>query len=279
MQTSIKIIDKSSIISRSYMEVSDLKIKLVIIIFVLSFSSCSSIKGVFKRDTNGKNAIVKTVPKIQYDQLMEKYDKLLRDKRNENIVEGSEKQKSKERFNKVSVLKDVDGDKTILHSSVVGSSTVRATDDKSSKNLGETVDIFSKSQTSRAKVKNTVKMNFDSSKIKDSTIENEILTLRKARDLAQQKKYNKAFNYLKDLESSPLLQVQVRAKYLIGEMLYIQQEYDLSMQIFEEIINNYSFSGVVLKSLKKLIDCSSKLKLSKKNAHYSSILYDFFERK
>jgi TolA-binding protein len=82
---------------------------------------------------------------------------------------------------------------------------------------------------------------------------------------------------LKELESSPVKQVAVYAKFLIGEMLFKQKEYDLSSQVFESILKQYSFSGLVLKSLGRLIVCFEKLKLPGKKEKYYSILHDFFE--
>ena len=71
-------------------------------------------------------------------------------------------------------------------------------------------------------------------------------------------------------------QVRVRAKYFIGEILFIQEEYDLAMQVFEEIINQHAFSAVIIKSLDRLVECSKKLGLSKKERRYFSILKDIF---
>ncbi len=79
------------------------------------------------------------------------------------------------------------------------------------------------------------------------------------------------------LEHSKVRQIAVQAKYYIGMILFKQSEFDLSMQLFEEIIRKDAFSGVVLKALGKLIVCTEKLKLSKKRERYYSMLHDFFE--
>ncbi|RLA62999.1 MAG: hypothetical protein DRQ88_10865 [Epsilonproteobacteria bacterium] len=89
--------------------------------------------------------------------------------------------------------------------------------------------------------------------------------------------FEEATMLLKKLEVSGNRQVQVRAKFLLGEIMFGQQEYDLALQIFEDIIKNYSFSGLVMKTLDRLEVCSKKLKLSEKQKRYHSILYDFFE--
>lgn len=87
--------------------------------------------------------------------------------------------------------------------------------------------------------------------------------------------FDQATNYLKQLENSGNRQVQVRAKFLLGEMYFTQKEYDLALQIFEDIIKNYSFSGVVIKALNKLEACSKNLNLPKKQERYHS-MHNFF---
>jgi len=87
--------------------------------------------------------------------------------------------------------------------------------------------------------------------------------------------FDQATNYLKQLENSGNRQVQVRAKFLLGEMYFTQKEYDLALQIFEDIIKNYSFSGVVIKALNKLEACSKNLNLPKKRERYHS-MHNFF---
>ena len=82
---------------------------------------------------------------------------------------------------------------------------------------------------------------------------------------------------MRPLEKSPVKQLMVWSKYLIGEILFKQNEFDLAMQVFEEIINKHAFSGLVIKSLGRLIVCSEKLKLTKKKEQYYSLLHDFFE--
>ena len=73
-----------------------------------------------------------------------------------------------------------------------------------------------------------------------------------------------------------LRQIRVHAKFYIGEILFRQQEYDLAMQVFEEILDKDAFSGIVLKTLGRLVTCSKKLKLKKKKDRYYSMLHDFF---
>ena len=101
--------------------------------------------------------------------------------------------------------------------------------------------------------------------------------LREAEGLIERNKFNEGLNKLKAVENSTSRQVRVRAKFLLGEILFKQKEYDLAMQVFEEIISKDAFSGMVLKSLGRLIICCEKLKQEKKQQQYYSILHDFFE--
>jgi len=49
------------------------------------------------------------------------------------------------------------------------------------------------------------------------------------------------------------------------------------MQIFEEIITRDAYSGMVVKTLGRLIVCSEKLGLKAKKDKYFSVMHDFFE--
>ena len=90
-------------------------------------------------------------------------------------------------------------------------------------------------------------------------------------------KFDAALTELKKIEKSKVKQVRVRARFSIGEIMFRQGEYDLAMQIYEEILQQDAFSGIVIKTLGRLIVCSEKLKLKKKQEQYYSMLYNFFE--
>lgn len=84
----------------------------------------------------------------------------------------------------------------------------------------------------------------------------------------------KVFQQL-ELQGSPA--IQVRAKQQIGEMLFEKGQYDLALQVFEDIISNFSHSGVVLEALKFSVICADKLGIVNKKEQYASILNDVFE--
>lgn len=237
----------------------------IFLILILFMSGCSS----FSNMTNRKNLMtskgskkVKMVSQEQYNQLLRKYETLLNKSKPEN-------NKEKE---VVADTKAVDPSKIVSDISIKGDSV----------ELAETVSVFDKSEDIIGNSKSPrISKNKGSyiipSKKNMAFINNEISLLKKANQYIRIKKYNKAMTILKDLENSRVKQVMVRAKYLIGEMLFEKERYDLALQMFEEIINNYAFSSVILKSLGKLVVCSERLNLVKRKNQYYSILHDFFE--
>lgn len=108
-------------------------------------------------------------------------------------------------------------------------------------------------------------------------IDDQIARLREVQELVKVNKFEAALVILKELEGSKEKQIVVRAKMMLGDLLFNQGEFDLSSQVYEEIINKYAFSGFVIKALGKLVVCSEKLKQPEKQAKYYSLLHDFFE--
>ena len=190
-------------------------------------------------------AAMETVPKVQYDQLLAKYETLLK-KANEQQDE--------------SLAKDFANKKL----SDVADEPVE---------LVETVDLFEKNANVAPK-----EMQRPSAPPPPAGFDEngQVIQLKKASLLVQQNKFDEAMEILKELENSPSRQVKVRAKYLIGDLLFAQGSYDLAMQMFEEILKNYAFSGVVLKTFPRLIACAKELKLDQKLQQYTSIFYDVF---
>ena len=108
-------------------------------------------------------------------------------------------------------------------------------------------------------------------------LEDQIAAIDTIKQFIAEKKYNDAFLYAKKLENSSHRQIKARAIYLKGEVFFQQKEYDLAMQLLEEVVGGHAFSSVVLTALKRLIVCTEKLQLEKKKRKYYSILHDFFE--
>ena len=152
--------------------------------------------------------------------------------------------------------------------------------------LIETVDVFEESGVSKGpKGKHSLvstepknkglitELTDDDEKI----LEGHIFELRKAKLAIEQKQYQRGMDILSRLQKSPYRQIQVRAQFLIAESLFLQEEFDLALQAYEDIIQKSAFSGLVLKTLQKAIVCTKKLGIKDKEDRYYSILHDFFE--
>jgi TolA-binding protein len=233
------------------------------------FSGCSwvtSKRSLFGDDSPEKDNL-QTVPKVQYDQLKQKYDKLLLATRSEpKTIEGNpltSKSGEKELFEN----KNPDDIVKELNKLEPGMENLNDIPE-----LVETVDVFGKGVSRPKRSQAIVSSDYDS-----VDVVGQIEQLQKARKFMVQKKMDAALNEFKLLENSPLRQIQVRARFNIGELLFRQGEFDLAMQVFEDILQKDAFSGIVIKTLGRLIACSEKLKLKKKQEQYYSILHDFFE--
>ena len=86
-----------------------------------------------------------------------------------------------------------------------------------------------------------------------------------------------ATKIFQELEAKGDPSVKVRSRLQIGEMLLARQQYDLALQVFEEIISKNAHSGVVLDALKYAEVCADKLGLVSKKEQYHSMLNDVFE--
>ena len=139
-----------------------------------------------------------------------------------------------------------------------------------SKDLTETVDVFAPEEA-------PIQEQERGPQAAAMGIEQEIEEIRGAISLLNEKKYDQALGRLRPLESSKTKQIRVRAKFYTGEVLFAQEQYDLAMQIFEDILAKEAFSGLVLKALGRLVTCSEKLNRKNKQETYYSMLHDFFE--
>jgi len=200
-----------------------------------------------------RSATLQTVPKAQYEQLEMKYNKLLK-----SMKSGEVRQ--------VNTMGNLPPEDIVNQLN-----NATATND-----LVETVDVFGNEAFKKKKFIDK-RMPVVTSKVTPREIEDQIIKLERAEAFIAKNKFDQALTILKELENSHVKQIKVNAKFQIGELLFIQGEYDLAMQVFEEIIHKDAFSGLVLKVLGRLIVCSEKLKQNKKQQKYYSILHDFFE--
>lgn len=257
----------------------------LIIASALFSTSCSSLWSrrdqVSVQQAEGA-APANMVPKEQYDELARKYEELLNQSKQLSkeapapiaaapspVVPPMEAKKGE-----VQARPEV-GAATSIDPSELVSHIDKAIPDAAGT---ETVDALKP----EAKTEKTVGPAVPTSmgvKVVNSTddIDEQITRLREAADLVRVNKFENALTILKDLENSKEKQIVVRAKIMLGDLLFNQGEYDLASQVYEEIIKKYAFSGYVLKALGKLVACSEKLKQPEKQAKYYSLLHDFFE--
>ncbi len=239
------------------------KRSLVSFSLLFSLTSCSwlsdrktlfgdSTEAVDSKKATIASAPSETVSRVQYDQLLKKYEMLAKEKQ----LAAPKKAPAK------------------AFAGQNPSDIVNALNSaKAQPELVETVDVFGKKGIADSMQAPSIA----ATNISDSQVENQILKLNKASALIEQNKLDAGLSLLKELENSPVRQIRVRAKFYLGELLFIQGEFDLAMQVYEEIIQRDAFSGIVIKVLGRLIVCSEKLKLKKKQQKYYSILHDFFE--
>ncbi len=208
------------------------------------------------------------VAKEQYEELNRKYLELLNKSKNDpKILSEIQKNNSE---TKVEGQPEFAKETTIDPSELVNQIDQKLPDIKD----GNGVDVLSEDKKHGPPIPNTITENIV---VASEDIDEQIQNLRDVQNLIKVNKFENALTILKSLEKSKEKQIVVRAKYMLAELLFNQGEYDLAMQVFEEIVNKYAYSGYVIKSLGKLVACSEKLKLPEKQAKYYSLLHDFFE--
>lgn len=185
----------------------------------------------------------KTVPREQYDQLLVKYEEL--SKKYEELKENPN-------AGKPSIMDDLQN----AQGENFAQNGAPAADT-------ETVDLFAGQGTHPA---GNV----------SGDLESQISLYRRASALSTSNpgEATKLFQQL-EAQGSPV--VKARAKLQIGELLLGRGQYDLALQVFEDIINKHSHSGVVLDALKFAVTCADKLGTQNKKEQYSSMLNDVFE--
>ena len=255
---------------------------LLVLCSALFFTSCSSLwlhRGQTADSAQaGQNTPPVMVSKDQYDELARKYQELLALSKNqvsktESPVEAQENppsglEKGAQTKPEIGAGTSIDPSELVNHidKAIPDTATVDAVDALKSEGVannekGPPVPTSMGVQY----VNNT------------DDIDEQITKLREVQELVKVNKFDNALTILKELENSKERQIVVRAKMMLGDLLFNQGEYDLSSQVYEEVIKKYGFSGFVLKALGKLVVCGEKLKQPEKQAKYYSLLLDFFE--
>lgn len=256
---------------------------LIFLLFFLTLTNCSWLtnrKSLFGDDEpdvpENSSSSLQTVPKAQYDQLAKRYEEVIAE--NRSLKGGGNIPMNAPVANQNNYSRGLINE-------------LKGSHQKNQGELVETVDVFANDGGqnpggSTAPVAPTAPM-MKSAAMPPAIISNDLLDqgmvddhiakLNKAKLFIQQNRFDAALKELKEIERSPVRQIRVRTKFHLAEILFLQSEFDLAMQIYEEIIRDDAFSGIVLKTLGRLIVCSEKLNLNKKKEMYYSMFYDIFD--
>lgn len=195
-----------------------------------------------EKQSRKTHARTRTVPREQYDQLLVKYEEL--SKKYESLKEGKPQQSLVDELQK----------------------TQSENFARTSPNVDtETVNLM---QNDPAATPATLTVPDD--------LESQLSMYRRGLSLKTSNP-GEATKIFQELESRGEPAVKVRAKFQIGELLLSRQQYDLALQVFEDIINKQAHSGVVIDALKYAEICADKLGLGPKKEQYHSMLNDVFE--
>lgn len=255
---------------------------LAFIVCALISTSCSSLlsrHGQTVDTAQTENSAPTTmVPKEQYDELARKYQELLNQSKQlvktEAPVAAASTANASEEKKGEAQAKPEGATSTAFDPSELVNHIDKAIPDTA--NL-ETVDAL-KPEAKEKTAGPAVPTSMGVERLNQTDdIDEQISRLREVQELVKVNKFEQALTLLKELENSKEKQIVVRAKIMLGDLLFNQGEYDLASQVYEEIIKKYAFSGYVLKALGKLVACSEKLKQPEKQAKYYSLLHDFFE--
>lgn len=227
-----------------------LKTALIPMVALLTLNACSWYRDLERslvEDDEKKMRRSKTVSREQYDQLLVKYEEL--SKKYEQLKENPNKQPSL-----VDELQKSSSENFANTSSNV-----------------ETVDAFGAAAPEAAAATAPVA---DVS----ADIESQLNLYRRG-VAVKASNPGEATKIFQQLENQGSPAIKARSKLQMGELLLSKGQYDLALQVFEDIINKNAHSGVVLDALRFAVVCSDKLGIQNKKDQYSSMLNDVFETK
>ncbi|WP_408097374.1 tetratricopeptide repeat protein [Peredibacter sp. HCB2-198] len=229
-----------------------MKYSLIPLASLLLVSSCSWYRdlerSLVEDDEKQMKRQSRTVPRAQYDQLLVKYEEL--SKKYEAL-------KEKPPGSQDSLVDELQ--RTQSENFAQPSSNVET----------ETVNVFpATSATAPATPSAPIQVPDD--------VESQLSLYRRGLALKASNP-GEATKIFQQLENQAVPAVKVRAKFQIGELLLGRGQYDLALQVFEDIINKNAESGVVLDALKYAVICTEKLGVANKKDQYTSMLNDVFE--
>jgi len=224
-------------------------LKILVSLFsIVTLLSCSNLVESTRKSLLGDDSPrakqkkeAKWVSKSQYDDLMGKY-KTLND--NYQKLKDDKYTNSTADFNQV--------------------------DELQKPSSSDTVDVFGKDGIVNNKASSKLSVN-------QTSLEEELNYYKKAVALKTNGKLEEALKIFQFLEKSNSKQIKIRSKKNIGDIYYSQNQFDLALQVYEDMIRKNAFSGSTLKALGNAAKCSEKLGLMDKKAQYESLLRDVFE--
>jgi tetratricopeptide (TPR) repeat protein len=220
-----------------------LKYTLIAFASLLFLSSCSWYRdlerSLVEDDQKNSKSSKRAVPREQYDQLLVKYEELSK---------------------KYEELKENPGSRSTLVDELNKTQTENFANTSSNAET-ETVNLFPDAAPMAIEV--------------PADIESQLSLYRRGLALKASNP-GEATKIFQQLENQAISPVKSRAKYQIGEMLLDRGQFDLALQIFEDIITKHANSGVVLEALRGAVTASDKLGIPNKKDQYSSMLNDVF---
>lgn len=275
----IKLSSIFTVISHGGQKVKRIFAKDTCLLFLLLASSslltsCSSLWSHREASSNTKeeNQQTKFVPREQYEELARKYQELLTTSK-DKVEAKAVKNETEQAHNNDGMRPEIASTTTLDPGDIVNKIDQAVPDAKPE---GVDLNPDAKAATTKQGPPIPETMGLQHVNLTDD-VDDQIAKMREATDLIKVNKFENALVILKELENSKEKQIVVRAKIMLGDLLFNQGEYDLAMQVYEEVVKKYAFSGYVLKALGKLVACSEKLKQPEKQAKYYSLLHDFFE--
>ena len=219
-------------------------------LFLTQFISCGwidqSSRSVFEPDQS-KKAPARSqnlVSKNQYDQLMEKYRAVY-----------SENQKLKEKL---------------------GISVKPLADDFQSAD-SNTISI--NQESSKDQNVNPVKqMSNEGASVDDENFQKNMSNYEEGLKNFDEKKYLAARKLFEQTSTSSFSQIKVRSRFYLGRTFMMEDQYDLALQMFDEVITSHAYSSYVFEALRFGAECAKKLKQETKYQEYVSLLQDVFKQ-
>jgi hypothetical protein len=230
------------------MTIKLLNYSLFLSLFITQFISCGwidqSSRSVFEPDATKKapSRSQNLVSKNQYDQLMEKYRSVY-----------AENQKLKEKLG-ISV-KPIESEY-----SAVDSNTISINSD----------------QTKIPGVIPSDKNNTDQNQQDD--FQKDMMAYEQGLKNFEEKKFLAARKLFEQSSTSEFLQIKVRSKLYLGRTFMMEDQYDLALQMFDEVITSHAYSSYVFEALRFGAECAKKLKQETKFQEYVSLLQDVFKQ-